>query len=550
MLPTHPQTDEQFARSFRGTPGRTTTGDGPPSPRAHAVVGRGDSGRQEARLLKAEEIAALGSWELDLRSGELACSPEMKRMFGWSEHPATGLTAIRDAAHPDDRCIVEKWLATIDAGKLPGSGIDFRTIRDDGAIRTLHLLTAATLLDHGEPLVLAGTIQDITDRLALERATGETEQVYRGMFENALWGIFQTTPEGRYIRVNRALSRIYGYNSPEALVTALTNISRQLYVNPDRREEFVRLMRENGQLSGFESLVYQHDGSLIWISESCREIRAASGELLYYEGTVEDITHRKHSEADLMAAREEAEQASQAKSLFLAKMSHELRTPLNAVLGFSEILNDELFGPLDDKRYKEFAADIHGSGRHLLDIINDILDLTKVEAGQLQLDDQLIDLDDLLHTCERLIAKAAARQDVQLIVESQAVGAVLRADPIRLKQILLNLLSNAVKFTPAGHKVELTARREEEAFVIEVRDTGIGMTPDDVVLALQPFQQVDNSFSRRHEGTGLGLPLTKSLVELHGGVLTIESAPSIGTTVAVRLPSWRFVNPSAMPFGN
>ena len=516
-----------------------------PPPRPQAGTNKKDLGRHEARLLKAEEIAALGSWELDLRTRALVCSPEMKRIFGWTDRPVPSLSPIRDAAHPDDRGLVEKWLTAIDFGKLPANGFDFRIIRADGEIRTLHCLTTVTLLEHEQPQTLAGTVQDITARLAVERATGETEHVYRGMFENALWGIFQTSSEGHYIRVNPALARIYGYNSPEALVNALTNISRQLYVNPDRREEFVRLMKENGQLSGFESLVYRHDVSLIWISESCREIRAANGALLYYEGTVEDITHRKHAEADLMAAREEAEQASQAKSLFLAKMSHELRTPLNAVLGFSEILSDELFGPLGDKRYKEFAQDIHGSGQHLLDIINDILDLTKVEAGQLQLDDQLIDLDDLLHTCERLMAKAAAGGDVQLVVESRAVGAVLRADPIRLKQILLNLLSNAVKFTPAGHRVEMVARREENAFVIEVQDTGIGMTPEDVVKALQPFQQVDNSFSRRHEGTGLGLPLTKSLVELHGGTLTIQSTPSIGTTVAVRLPEWRFVNPKA-----
>ena len=350
--------------------------------------------------------------------------------------------------------------------------------------------------------------------------------------------MFQTTPDGRYLRANSALARIYGYGSADALLRTLTNISRQLYVNPDRRAEFVRQMRENGKVSGFESLVYRRDGSVIWISESCRAVHDGNGALVCYEGTVEDITHRKHAEADLLAAREQAEQSSQAKSIFLANMSHELRTPLNAILGFSEIMEQELFGPLGDERYKEFALDIYRSGKHLLGIIGDILDLTKVEAGQLVLDQEDVDVGELLRNCGRLVVDQARSADVRLEIRSD-LRATIRGDETRLKQIILNLLSNAIKFTPGGNAVVLSARVDDEAFAIEVADQGIGMTAEEIQKALQPFQQIDNSFSRRYEGTGLGLPLTKSLVELHGGELVIESEPDVGTIITVHLPNWR-----------
>lgn len=384
----------------------------------------------------------------------------------------------------------------------------------------------------------------VLNRGANKQSADSEAEAYRGIFEHAIWGMFQTTHDGRYLRANPALARIYGYRSTEALLRTLTNISRQLYVNPDRRAEFVKLMQENGRLSGFESLVYRRDGSVIWISESCRAVRGEAGELLYYEGTVEDITARKHAEADLLAAREQAEQSSQAKSIFLANMSHELRTPLNAVLGFSEIMEQELFGPLGDERYKEFARDIYRSGKHLLGIIGDILDLTKVEAGQLVLDVEDVDVDGLLADCGRLVADQARVADVRLEIRPGA-RATARGDEMRLRQIILNLLSNAIKFTPRGNAVVLSARIDEESFAIEVADQGIGMTTEEIQKAMQPFQQIDNSFSRQYEGTGLGLPLTKSLVELHGGELIVESEPNIGTVVTVRLPRRRSLEQKA-----
>lgn len=372
--------------------------------------------------------------------------------------------------------------------------------------------------------------------LAVLRKANEDGDLYRGMFENAIWGIFQTTADGHYLAANPALAGIYGYASRDAMLDALTDIGRQLYVDPRRRDDFIRMMRKDGSVSAFESQVYRLDGEVIWISESGREVRNAAGAFLYFEGTVEDITVRKTAERELQEAKELAEAASRAKSAFLANMSHELRTPLNAILGFSEILHDELLGPLGDARYGEYAGDILNSGKQLLAVINDILDLTKIEAGHLTLDVQPVDVLAMLAACERYFVDAVQEAGIRLLIAGPPEEVTITADPARLRQILTNLISNAVKFTSTGSVTIEAGFSSADEFVFAVTDTGIGMSEEDMAKALLPFQQVDTSFARRYEGTGLGLTLTKSLVEMHGGTLALESVIGQGTRVTVRLP--------------
>jgi len=241
----------------------------------------------------------------------------------------------------------------------------------------------------------------------------------------------------------------------------------------------------------------------------------------------------------LASAHAEAEAASRAKSEFLANMSHELRTPLNAIIGFAEVIEKETFGPTVP-RYREYASDIHGSGRHLLQVINDILDLAKVEAGQMVLHEARLDPALVMQGCVRLIKPRAAKSNVRLYTTFDPHLPVLLADEARLRQIGLNLLSNAVKFTKAGGRVSVSTGLDRHGGItIAVSDTGIGMTADEIAIALEPFQQVTSSISRTNEGTGLGLPLTKTLVELHAGWLDIASVPGRGTTVTVTFPPSR-----------
>ncbi|MEI9992269.1 MAG: ATP-binding protein [Rhizomicrobium sp.] len=247
-------------------------------------------------------------------------------------------------------------------------------------------------------------------------------------------------------------------------------------------------------------------------------------------------------EAQLACALADAEAANRAKSSFLALMSHELRTPLNAIIGFSEVLASELFGPHGVARYRDYSADIHGAGKHLLALINDILDLSKFEAGKMDLQCEPFAVEALFRDCRRMVAVRAQESGIEVVLDVAPGLPELDADRRRVKQILLNLLSNAIKFTPSGGHVRLGAAPTADGGIcLCVRDTGIGMTAEQIPMALEPFRQIDSPLSRSQEGTGLGLSLVKALTELHNGTLGIESAVNEGTLISVTFPPARSV---------
>ena len=244
--------------------------------------------------------------------------------------------------------------------------------------------------------------------------------------------------------------------------------------------------------------------------------------------------------ANLRRALDAAAASNRAKPQFLATVSHELRTPLNSVIGFAELLGIEIHGELGDRRYRDYAASIRDSGAHLLALINDVLDFAKIDAGRLELAEDEIDVPELFAASLRMVKSAADEAGLALHeVLADAELPRLRGDQRRVKQILLNLLSNAIKFTPGPGVVTIAARRQGDTVVISVADTGIGIAPEDLEKALEPFGQIDNRLARAYEGTGLGLPLSKQLMEVHGGSLRLDSQPEVGTTVWLTFPAER-----------
>jgi signal transduction histidine kinase/Tfp pilus assembly protein PilE len=265
------------------------------------------------------------------------------------------------------------------------------------------------------------------------------------------------------------------------------------------------------------------------IGQFARAARVFRNSALEHQRLTEEVCRRQ-------IAQETAEASSRLKSEFLANMSHELRTPLNAIIGFSEMIGSEVLGP-GLPRYREYANDINGAGAHLLALINDVLDLSKAEAGKLELTSEPVDLEALIKECARLMRGRAAEQNLRMTIGVTALPQLL-VDRLRIKQIFLNLLSNAIKFTPPGGKVSIAAEQDATGdIVICVRDTGIGIAPEMIPLAFEPFRQVDSTLSRKFEGTGLGLPLVKTLVELHGGRVRMESALGKGVAVFVAFPA-------------
>ncbi len=396
----------------------------------------------------------------------------------------------------------------------------------------------------GNPLPGGGfvsTFADITQRKRVERALKESEERYALALESSNEGLWDWTASKKEIYVSPRLKSLVQIASASHRISAKDWRAR---IHPDDRRAHYAAVKEH--LRG-ETRVYSceyrfrgDDGIYRWVLDRGLVLRDEEGKPYRMSGSLSDITIRKDADDQLRAAKDAAELANRTKSEFLATMSHELRTPLNAIIGFSEVMERELFGALGHPQYQEYATDIKDSGHHLLNIINDILDVSKAEAGMIELCDEEIDLRTLVTSTLRLVHARAEHQGVILETDLPAGLPPVRVDGMRLKQVLLNLLTNAVKFTDAGGKVAVRARLDgNRALLLQVADTGVGISRENLQRVMEPFTQADSSFSRKHEGTGLGLPLSRALVELHGGTLWIESEVGAGTVVTVRLPATR-----------
>ncbi|MFT5539271.1 MAG: signal transduction histidine kinase, partial [Alphaproteobacteria bacterium] len=301
-------------------------------------------------------------------------------------------------------------------------------------------------------------------------------------------------------------------------------------------EIYVRERMDKMQHGEIYSSIRLVEGRII---QAQREPMPAGG----FVTTYTDITDLKNAEIESTRAKEVAETANLAKTEFLANMSHELRTPLNAIIGFSEMMSASIYGPMGDPRYTEYSGSINEAGLHLLSLIDDILDLSKIEVGKMSLNEEIVELRPLIESCQLLMREQAHSGDIRLHVNLPKTPLPrLRADPRKLKQVLLNLLQNAIKFTEGGGVVRIDIDPlTDDGLNISVIDNGIGMTAEEIPQALERFGQVEGSLSRRYNSAGLGLPLAKSLVEMHDGILEIESEPGRGTKVTITLPPARLI---------
>lgn len=381
--------------------------------------------------------------------------------------------------------------------------------------------------------VMRDSIKSMMDREIAQRRSAQSRLV--DAIESSLEGVILVDHEDQIVLANSQAERFFG--AAADAVRAGGNlaelvdrsIERGVFktVTAQERATLAIWLKSDATMAEMEAKL--SDGRWLRLARS----RTSDGGHVFI---LSDITLSKEREIVLREAKDRAEAASRAKSEFLATMGHELRTPLNAVIGFSELISMEAFGPAGNPKYKEFAGDIHSSGLHLLAVINDILDLAKSEAGKLQIEISPIDAGELLESCRPMVIDQFTRAGVDLEIVLPPDGTHVMADRVKARQILLNLLSNAVKFTATGGHVRLATEIHESTITLSVSDTGIGMREEDIPLALAPFGQIDSRLARKYEGTGLGLPLTKALVDLHGGELQIESELGKGTTVKVTLP--------------
>jgi len=373
-----------------------------------------------------------------------------------------------------------------------------------------------------------------------EGAVRAGEERYRLLAENATDMITRHDEKGRVLFASLAAQRLFG--EPVQKIAG-EGLFERVHV-ADRPAYLTALSRSltNNELIAIEFRIRRAGGAeparYVWVEMRCRPLRAEDT-AIGRPGIVavtRDISDRKAQEAEILRTRDEAESASRAKTQFLANMSHELRTPLNAVIGFSEILNRELFGTLGEARYRDYARLIHESGEHLLNVVNDILDMSKIEAGKFKIVKEPFDVAPLIKSCCDLLRHTAEQRSLSLILDVAHGIPELPADKRACKQMLINVISNAIKFTDPGGWVRVTARRVDGNVEFSVADNGIGIAEADLPKLGKPFVQANNSYDRSYDGAGLGLSVVKGLARLHGGSLELRSKLGEGTIATIVLP--------------
>ncbi|MBU2271017.1 MAG: PAS-domain containing protein, partial [Alphaproteobacteria bacterium] len=504
----------------------------------------------ERRFRGAVEAARCGVWDWDLESGQLMLSDYMADLMGLERTSLVSAGAFMERIHPRYRGAVEH--AVRQAETFGAFEVSFPVPDAEGRARWIDARGQARG-ERGEDGAnsILGIALDTTEARRAKAHAQAAEGRLRDGIESVSDAFVLFDRHGRLILSNQAFADAFSFEPGVVRKGALKADLNQIAGLAIKSEQ----PAPGGRAGARE--VELHDGRWLQLVErftsdggsvvSAADITAIKQK----EAERQRATERLHVTITELEDREEklsslarkyevamtrAEAANQAKSEFLANMSHELRTPLNAINGFSEIMAGEMFGPLGDARYKGYAADILKSGQHLLSLINDILDMAKIEAGKLTLHYEAVSMKEIVDDAARLMRGRVEEAGLKLLVDAPDLPTI-EADHRGLKQVVLNLLSNAVKFTPeGGHIVVALSREDDDRIRVAVTDTGIGIAADDLARLARPFEQVEGQHSKTTQGTGLGLALTKSLIELHGGTLTMESEPGRGTTVSFDVP--------------
>lgn len=454
------------------------------------------------------------------------------------DQPLSKILSHENARHFEQSfevCLDKKQSVTIQA--LPGV---------PGGIRVHGFYISPLLDDDGqaEYLDVIGHI-DLADQSILQRERDDAISLLTSIFEVSEVGIVVTDHNRRIVRVNDSFVRIYGWTRDDLINADITSL-----VTPDEREMAMANHDEyitKGTRSSGEMKIIRKDGSIANALFTSATLEL-SQKRRFQVTTVMDITLRKQMEISLRLAKDQADAANRAKSMFLANMSHELRTPMNAILGFSEMILKETFGPLGSEKYSEYIGDVHSSAEHLLEIINEVLDMSKIEAGRVDLDEADLDLKDLIESVTRMMGARMFDKNLSLHEDISDDLPRLRGDPRLIRQIVINLVTNAVKFSKDGGRIDVGGRvLEDGQMEVSIADDGIGIPKDKIEQAMEPFGQVSEQAENAAEhGTGLGLPLAKAMVDLHGGTLDINSDIDQGTQITILFPASRVLQKQAL----
>lgn len=496
-----------------------------------------DQVRLKEQMSMAEQTTAFGLFKWDAQTRRTEVSEASTRMLGLTIGDTNlSVGEFLSVIHPDDIDLVRNIFVDVVATKTPFVKT-VRVLHKNGEYRHFSAHGFPEFDDDRNVTAVAGVIEDVTSEIETRKSLRESAAQYRLIAEHAHDIFARHDTKRRLTFLSPAARDVLGVNPDDMIGQDIVQ-----FMHVDDQEQVSEKIATLGVSTGSIRLTFRlaHiDGHYVWVESTVQAIYSEeTGAMTEAIAITRDISERKEHEQNLLDARERAEEANRTKSTFLANMSHELRTPLNAIIGFSEILKREMFGPLGDENYTDYVGLIFDSGTHLLDLINDILDMSKIEAGKMEVTLNTIDVEDIAKNCLKLIEPRSSAKGQSLVLDNMLVDGHDSAlgDVRATKQILLNLLSNAVKFTDEGGSIRVALRRVEDEIELCVEDNGVGIAPEDLSRLMQPFEQVVGQSALAEEGSGLGLALTRSFCELQGGSFSLQNIDHGGTRAVVTLP--------------